>query len=229
VIFLGTPHNGADPAKWAMMLQSLADALIPKKLMDTEPHLVQTLISNNEVLQNINLHFLDIYQRFEIDMVHEAVKTDLKGLRVFIVDQASASPQLPNVRYYGIEASHENVSKFESKDAPGYLNVSTTIKTWVADSPPVIQSRWVAERRARQQAKENEAKELLGIYDEPVTRASQGSSAANTPGKSQSRSQGKSVAQGQNIQGMVEAPGASRANVFQPTEVEEKGEEMVDR
>jgi hypothetical protein len=210
-----------------MILQGLADALIPKKLIDTEPHLVQTLRSNNEVLQNINLHFLDVYQRFEIDMVHEAVKTDLKGLRAFVVDRDSASPLLPNVRYYGIEASHSTMCKFESKSAPGYLNVSTTIKTWVTDCPPVIQSRWVAERRARQQAKENEAKELLGIFEEPGIRPSQGSS-ANTPGKSQSRLTGEGSAQARNKPGMVEAPGPSRSNVFQPTEVEEKDEEVVD-
>jgi hypothetical protein len=226
IIFLGTPHTGADPAKWALLLQGLADALIPKKVMDTEPHLVQTLKSNNEVLQNINLHFLDIYQRFEIDMVHEAVKTDLKGLRAFIVDQASASPHLPGVRYYGIEASHSTMCKFESKSSPGYLNVSTQIRTWVLESPPVIQSRWVAERKARQQVRENEARELLGIYAEPVTRPSQGSS-ANTPGKSQSKVQGQATARPQHPTSFVEAPSSSRYTVFEIAEAEEKDEELV--
>ena len=213
IIFLGTPHTGADPAKWALLLQGLADALIPKKVMDTEPHLVQTLKSNNEVLQNINLHFLDIYQRFEIDMVHEAVKTDLKGLRAFVVDQASASPQLPGVRYYGIEASHSTMCKFESKSSPGYLNISTQIRTWVLESPPVIQSRWVAERKARQQARENEARELLGIYAEPVARPSQGSS-ANTPGKSQSKAQGQATCGHSIRQASWRHPSSSEVHYF---------------
>lgn len=225
IIFLGTPHTGAEPAKWAMLLQGLADALIPKKVMDTEPHLVQTLKSNNEVLQNINLHFLDIYQRFEIDMVHEAVKTDMKGLKAFVVDQASASPQLPGVRYYGIEASHSTMCKFESKSSPGYLNVSTQIRKWVLDSPPVIQSRWVAERKARQQARENEARELLGIYGDPVARPTPGSS-TNTPGKSQSRIQRKASPQMEQKMGLVGAPQSSRHTIFETAEVEED-EEMV--
>lgn len=38
VIFLGTPHTGADAAKWGHILQSIGDALIPKKVMDSEPH-----------------------------------------------------------------------------------------------------------------------------------------------------------------------------------------------
>lgn len=98
IIFLGTPHTGADPAKWGLILQGMVDALVPKKFMDTEPQLVKTLQTNNETLQNINLHFLDIYQRFRICMVHESVKTDLKGTKAFIVDQLSAGPLLPDVQ-----------------------------------------------------------------------------------------------------------------------------------
>lgn len=206
----------------------MADALIPKKAMDTEPHLVQTLKSNNEVLQNINLHFLDIYQRFEIDMVHEAVKTDLKGLRAFIVDQASASPQLPGIRYYGIEASHSTMCKFESKSSPGYLNVSTQIRTWVLESSPVVQSRWVAERQARKQARENEARELLGIYAEPNARPSQGSS-ANTPGKSQSRAQEQATSQSRPQYSYIEGPSSSSYTSFETTEAEESEKDRISK
>ncbi|OBT62385.1 hypothetical protein VE03_08516 [Pseudogymnoascus sp. 23342-1-I1] len=164
IIFLGTPHLGADGAKWGQVLHSLIKTVMPKKIVETEDQLLKTLQNNNETLQNINLHFLDIYQRFEIDMVHEAMRTDLKGTKVFVVDQASASPPLPGVRYYGIEGTHSSMCKFESKHAPGYLNVSTAIKGWANDCTPKIQARWAAERSARRQAKENEAKELLGIY-----------------------------------------------------------------
>lgn len=143
----------------------MVQTLVPKKVMDSESQLVKTLQTNNETLQNINLHFLDIYQRFKICMVHESVKTDLKGTRMFIVDQLSASPLLPDVQYFGIEASHSGMCKFESKNSPGYLNVSATIKGWVEESPQVIQARLDMERRTRQQAKEAQAKELLGIFD----------------------------------------------------------------
>jgi hypothetical protein len=156
---------------------------MPKKVVDTEDQLVKTLKSNNETLQNINLHFLDIYQRFEIDMVHEAVKTDLKAMKAFVVDQASASPPLPGVRYYGIEATHSNMCKFESKNAPGYLNVSTAIKGWVSDCPPRMEARWVAEKKARRLAKENEARELLGIFDRPETVSSSCKDAYNSENK----------------------------------------------
>jgi hypothetical protein len=170
IIFLGTPHLGSDAAKWGRLLQGLADAVLPKKVIESEPHLVRTLKGNNEILQNINLHFLDIYQRFEIEMIHEAVKTDILGTKSFIVDRESAALLLPGVNYYGIEATHSNMCKFESKSSPGYLNISTRIRTWVQDCPVIIQSRWVSERRERQRAREIEARELLGLYDEDVSR-----------------------------------------------------------
>lgn len=171
IIFLGTPHTGSDGAKWGHILENMAHILMPKKFVDTEPHLVRTLKSNNETLQNINLYFLNYYQRFQIYMVHEAVKTDLKGTKVFIVDQISASPQLPGVTYYGIEANHSGMCKFDTKNSPGYLNVSQTIKSWVQDSPNLIVSRWDEERRMRTQQREAQAKELLGLIgvDHPMS------------------------------------------------------------
>lgn len=162
VIFLGTPHTGADGAKWGNILQSLGDALIPKKLMDTDPTLLNTLMKNNETLQNINVHFLDICHNFEMNMVHEAMKTDMGSTKAFVVDQESASPLLPNVSYYGIEATHSGMCKFETKNSPGYTNVSAMLKTWVTDSPSLIRSRHEFEVEARKRTRENQMRELMG-------------------------------------------------------------------
>ena len=66
IMFLGTPHIGADPAKWGLVLQGMVNALVPRKFLDTQSGLIQTLQTNSETLQNINLKFLDIYQRFKV-------------------------------------------------------------------------------------------------------------------------------------------------------------------
>ena len=87
IIFLGTPHTGADPAKWGILLERMVHTLVPRKVMSSEAQLVKTLQSNNETLQNINLHFLDILPKFRVCMAHEEMETDLKGTRAFIVDQ----------------------------------------------------------------------------------------------------------------------------------------------
>jgi hypothetical protein len=67
-MFLGTPHIGADPAKWGLVLQGMVNALVPRKFLDTQSGLIQTLQTNSETLQNINLKFLDIYQRFKVSL-----------------------------------------------------------------------------------------------------------------------------------------------------------------
>jgi triacylglycerol esterase/lipase EstA (alpha/beta hydrolase family) len=43
VMFLGTPHNGADPAKLGLTLQGMVSMLVPKGIIDTEVPLVRTL------------------------------------------------------------------------------------------------------------------------------------------------------------------------------------------
>ncbi|KAK0713128.1 hypothetical protein B0T26DRAFT_677503 [Lasiosphaeria miniovina] len=149
IIFLGTPHNGSDLAMWGRVLQYMSDAIIPRKFFETESVLIRTLKKDNETLQLINSHFLDIYQRFRIHMVHENHTTDVKGTKVLIVDASSAGPQLPGVTYYGIEATHSGMCKFDSDHAPGYRNISTAIREWVADGPNVIPVRWEVEEDDR--------------------------------------------------------------------------------
>ncbi|KAB8292912.1 hypothetical protein EYC80_007277 [Monilinia laxa] len=167
IIFLGTPHTGADPAKWGLIFQGMVSALMPKKALDSESILIKTLTTNNETLANINLHFLDIYQRFKICMVHESLKSDFKGTKAFVVDQTSASPLLPDVSYFGIEATHSGICKYESKRAPGYMNISTKIKTWALEASPVIRARWREEKQKRIQEREAQIRELRGQFEDP--------------------------------------------------------------
>ncbi|KAK4463302.1 hypothetical protein QBC42DRAFT_285599 [Cladorrhinum samala] len=152
IVFLGTPHNGSDIAIWGRVLQLMSDIAIPRRIFETQPTLLKALKKDNETLQAINSHFLDVYQRFRIHMVHENHRTDVRGTKILVVDAASAGPQLPGVTYYGIEASHSGMCKFEGENAPGWVNVSTAIREWVGDGGNVIPIRWEVEeddRKAR--------------------------------------------------------------------------------
>ena len=66
-----------------------------------------------------------------------------------VVDADSASPQLPGVMYYGIEATHSTMCKFDSASAPGFRTVSTAIRDWVGEAPQVIEVRWAIEEEDR--------------------------------------------------------------------------------
>lgn len=149
IIFLGTPHTGSDVAAFGRMIQLMAEAVIPRKFFETESVLLKSLKKDSEVLLEINNHFLDIYQRFRIHMVHENHPTDFRGTMAFVVDANSASPQLQGVTYYGIEANHSGMCKFDGQNAPGYRTVSTSITEWVAKAMTVIDIRWDAEEEER--------------------------------------------------------------------------------
>lgn len=131
------------------MVQAMSDAVIPRRFFETESVLLKSLKKDNETLQGINNHFLDIYQRFKIHMVHENHTTDLRGTRALVVDANSANPQLQGVTYYGIEATHSGMCKFDGQNAPGYRTVSTAIIDWVTVARTVIEIRWEAEEEER--------------------------------------------------------------------------------
>ena len=84
--------------------------------------------------------------------------------RVYVVDAASASPQLPGVTYYGIEATHSGMAKFDGENAPGYRNVSTAIRQWVAESTSVIKLRWEVEEEDRRLRASLESYERIRAY-----------------------------------------------------------------
>ncbi|KAF9761978.1 hypothetical protein IL306_003595 [Fusarium sp. DS 682] len=164
LVFLGTPHVGSDAATWGLILQAMSDAVIPKRFFDSESVLLKTLKKNNETLANINSHFLDIYQRFEIHMVRENQKTDIKGHKIIIVDANSAGPQLPGVTYYGIEASHSSMCKFDSMSSPGFRNIAITIQQWIQKAPSATQERWLAEEDERRSRAMTRANEIMSPY-----------------------------------------------------------------
>ena len=120
ILFLGTPHNGAEMARWASLLQSICSAVLPKKFFESSPQLIEALKSNNETLQNINRLFIDIVSRFQIYFFHESKPMDLKGTRQLVVDEDSAAPVIEGVERMGIELDHSHMCKFEDESAPGF-------------------------------------------------------------------------------------------------------------
>ncbi|EPE05245.1 and nb-arc domain-containing protein [Ophiostoma piceae UAMH 11346] len=147
--FLGTPHNGSNLASVGLSLQTLGSLLLPRALFESEPILLRTLQRDSETLKEINNQFLEIYQLFQIHLVHENLKTDLKITKALIVSAESASPQLANAFFYGVEATHSDMCKFSSNTAPGYRVLVTALREWIRKAPAVIEDRWDAENRER--------------------------------------------------------------------------------
>ncbi|KAK5995602.1 Protein SERAC1-like protein [Cladobotryum mycophilum] len=168
IMFLGTPHAGSDAATWGLVLQAMSDCIMPRKLFESESILLKTLKKDNETLANINNHFLDIYQRFRIHMVHENHKTDIKGTKILVVDPASASPQLPGVTYYGVEATHIQMCKFENAHSPGFGALSTDIRQWVLEAPSFVAMRWQVEEHEKASRMQHEIQERMSPFMSPA-------------------------------------------------------------
>lgn len=160
ILFLGTPHNGSDIAKWGLLLHNICNAVLPKKFMEASPQLIKALQTNNETLRDINSLFVNIIGRFHIYFFHETRSTDVRGTREVIVDEQSAAPYMEGVERAGIEADHSHMCKFDDDNAAGYEVVAEAILRYSRQAPSVITDRWVQEKNARIQEKKAMAMEI---------------------------------------------------------------------
>ena len=148
ILFLGTPHQGSDVAEWGSRLEWICGAVLPSKVMDSQPQLVDALKKNNETLQVIDRSFIQIMHRFHIFFFHEGKPTKLGTHLRFIVDEASASPTVQDVERAAIQADHSHMCKFENMEAPGFDLVVEAILRYASAAPDMIKSRWTEEEAA---------------------------------------------------------------------------------
>ena len=160
IVFLGTPHNGSDLAKWGSFFESIA-SIAPRRILDSQPQLVDALKSQSETLQNINRYFESIMFRFHMLFCHEGKPTNVKGTRQFVVDEDSAAPGFTLGERMVIEADHSHMCKFATKRSPGYEGVAEAVKRFAVAAPDTIKTRWQEEKDARGNALRAQAHELL--------------------------------------------------------------------
>ena len=161
ILFLGTPHKGSDLAEWGSRLERICDAVLPSKLVDTQPQLINALKTHSETLQNIDRQFIQLTSRFHIYFFHEGKPTNLKGALRYIVNEESASPDIQDVERASIQQDHSHMCKFETNNAPGFHLVTEAIQRYASQAIEKILSRWNADKAERQKRIEAEAKELL--------------------------------------------------------------------
>lgn len=149
ILFLGTPHKGADVAEWGSRLGWICGAVMPKKFLDSQPQLVDSLKKENETLQNIDRQFVQLMIKFHVFFFHEAKPTDLKGTLRFIVDEESASPTVQEVERAAIQADHSHMCKFENESSPGFDIVTEAIQRYCEEAPDAVRRCWSSEEQER--------------------------------------------------------------------------------
>lgn len=167
ILFLGTPHKGSNMAEWGARLARICKAVLPSKVLSTEPYLVESLKQGNDTLVNIDRGFIQMINRFRIYFFHEAKPTDFKGKLEFVshlgrrqivssmlihgqvVEEDSAAPTVQDVERAGIQADHSHMCKFEDDNAPGFDLVAEAIQRYAGTAPAATLRRWAGERQER--------------------------------------------------------------------------------
>ena len=120
IVFLSTPHLGADVAKWVKFVTSFFGVqLATVNVQELESHAPQ-------------LRELDEWYRQHVD--HLSIQTKVyyetrPTQGVLIVDADSANPSIRDVMPISVEADHNTISKPNSKDQKVYKGV----KNFIAD------------------------------------------------------------------------------------------------
>lgn len=73
--------------------------------------------------------------------------------------------------YYGVEATHARMCKFDGASGPGFRALSTDMRQWVLDAPSLVAVRWEVEELERAARVRNEFHERISPFlSRPATR-----------------------------------------------------------
>ena len=163
ILFFGTPHRGSDITEWGSRLEWICGAILPTRVVDSQPQLVNALKANSETLQNIDRQFIQLASRFHIYFFHEGKPTRLKGTLRYIVNEESAAPNIQDVERACIQQDHSHMCKFESDSAAGFHIVKDAIQRYASQALATIVSRWNTEKAEQQRNKQAQSDELLRV------------------------------------------------------------------
>ncbi|KAF8243164.1 hypothetical protein K440DRAFT_614045 [Wilcoxina mikolae CBS 423.85] len=144
IIFLGTPHMGANLARWGKMAEMLVRMVTTKSWVDSNDALIHALGTNSETLQNITDSFVGLSTQFRMFFFWEELKTHIPGMtRDVIVEYASAVPEaLPDAGRAGIHATHSDMCKFADENSPGWNVLAGVLCDYVEQAPQVVAGKW---------------------------------------------------------------------------------------
>ncbi len=146
VLFLGTPHIGSNTENWAPLLESICGAVLPSRVVDTQPQMVDALKAGSETLQSIDRQFIKITTRFRVYSFHEGKPTNLRGGLQYVVDEESASPNVLDVQRAIIHQDHAHMCKFENKNDSDFSSVVGAIQRSIYEAPEMVKTRWNSEK-----------------------------------------------------------------------------------
>lgn len=130
IVFLGTPHFGADLAKWAEF-----GTRTMNMVQNPNVDIVAVLKPSSEVLTIIQKDFHGILRmrreekaKIYIICFYEELPPKVPGVGL-VVPMHSAI--LPGYSSYGIHANHQDMTKFGSRDETSYQDICGELLRWI--------------------------------------------------------------------------------------------------
>ncbi|KAK0106839.1 hypothetical protein ONS95_003562 [Cadophora gregata] len=126
LVFMGTPHRGADAAKWAAMVQSV----LSTTRMGPDTDLYKDLKERSSTLTQINNDFPERAAHLQhiLSFYELLVQPELKSL---VVERSSALMGLPNEIPIALNANHRSMCRFASADDAAFTAVWKPIRDMI--------------------------------------------------------------------------------------------------
>ncbi|KAK0714746.1 hypothetical protein B0H67DRAFT_553402 [Lasiosphaeris hirsuta] len=152
ILFMSTPHRGF--SKEALIMLHGNSHLGPSQFS-------LSLLEHSETIQEITDQFAPLRKNFHVSNFWEQKKTTHGNTSLYVVERDSAAPLWDDVVRGGINATHSDMVKFGSHQAPGYRLVLATLNKHVKSAPEEIAKRWEQDLEMVRRSREHEADNLL--------------------------------------------------------------------
>lgn len=153
ILFLATPHRGADLAQLLSKILRLSSG--PRPFVDD-------LHRNSLTTQSINDEFPQHCQDLQLFSFYETLPTRLAFSKTLVVDKDLATLGYANERTAYLNANHRDICKYGAPTDPNYLTVRNALASSISASSDTIASR--QELNSERQRLLNN---YLGVSDAP--------------------------------------------------------------
>ena len=154
ILFLATPHRGADLAQLLSKILSLSPGPRP---------FVEDLHRNSLTTQSINDEFPQHCQDLQLFSFYETLPTRLAFNKTLVVDKDLATLGYANERTAYLNATHRDVCKYAAPTDPNYL----TVRNALASSISASKIDTIASKQEVSSEKQRLLNDYLGVSDAP--------------------------------------------------------------
>lgn len=126
IMFLATPHRGAQYAKILNNILSTAPLGAPPKAY------IEDLDTHSRILQDINEQFRASCADLSLVSFFETLKTSFGITKSLIVEKESGVLGYPQETSNPLNADHHTICKFKSREDANYISIKSMLKLWAS-------------------------------------------------------------------------------------------------